>query len=385
MYPIPLPALEVVSSTNKVRDVLRPLRILLADDSMVIRRILVQALSRHVDLTITGVARWGGEAIELLDSAQPDVVLLDVEMPGMNGVEAAEKIRSLDRTLPIIMFSSLTVQGGNATFEAMARGANDYVAKPRNIVNIAESLDLIDSELVTKIRFWGEKRLKQQEPAKVSPPVPVAAPHVVSRPALRPGAVELVVIGVSTGGPNALADVLPTIPRSFPVPVLVVQHMPPVFTQLLANRLQQTCPCPVREAVDEEPLTPGTILIAPGNQHMQVCFHEKQMCVRLNDGPLINSCRPAVDLLFRSAAELYGKGLLAVVLTGMGKDGLEGAREVKRRGGRVIAQDQESSVVWGMPRAVAEAGLADLILPLNAIGPEILQAARPVVPRLVST
>lgn len=350
----------------------RPIRVLLADDSMVIRRILVQALTRHPDLVVTGIARWGGEAVELMKECQPDVVLLDVEMPQMNGVEAAGRIREADATLPIIMFSSLTTQGGNATFEAMARGANDYVPKPRHVVNLAESIHLIDSELVTKIRFWGQKRIRASSPttsATVANPSRAIIHH--PRTSLRQTPVELLVIGVSTGGPNALAEFLPTIPRNFPVPIVVVQHMPAVFTQLLANRLNQLCPCPVREAAVIDRLQPGQILIAPGNQHLRIVSADGLPQIQLDDGPPVNSCRPAVDVLFHSASAVFGRGVLAVVLTGMGKDGLEGARAVKTGGGKVLAQDQETSVVWGMPRAVTEAGLADQILPLGQIGREV--------------
>ncbi|WP_437205118.1 protein-glutamate methylesterase/protein-glutamine glutaminase [Planctomicrobium sp. SH664] len=368
----------------------RPIRIFLADDSLVIRRILVQALSRHRDLLVVGVARNGAEAVATFQSLQPDVVLLDVEMPEMNGVEAVAGIRRLDRTLPIVMFSSLTVEGGHSTLDAIAQGANDYVTKPRNVVNLAQSLDLIDSELVTKIRFWGEKRIEQQEHPAPTHPAPTVVraslpPAVRVHQAVRRDPVEVVVIGVSTGGPNALAEVLPAIPRTFGVPIVIVQHMPPVFTQLLANRLNDSCPCPVREAVDGEPLIAGQVLIAPGNWHVRIVRRDGEERIQLDDGLPVNSCRPAVDVLFQSAAELYGAGVLAAVLTGMGKDGLEGAKLVRERGGRIIAQDQETSVVWGMPRAVTEAGLAHQVLALRDIAPEILRSVAAAPLRIYSS
>lgn len=341
-----------------------PIRIVLADDSLVIRRILVQALSRHPDLQVVGVARWGGEAVELVSTVKPDVVLLDVEMPQMNGVEAAERIRKIDDQLPIIMFSSLTSAGASATFDAMARGASDYVTKPRSVVSIAESLDLIDSDLVCKIRFWGEKR--SVESTTLTFPDSSSAKVFSNRSILRSARhVEIAVLGVSTGGPNALAELLPQFPAPLPIPLLIVQHMPAVFTQLLAGRLAQLCPWPVREAVDGEPILPGTMLIAPGNRHLMIGDADGEPCVRLTDDLPVNSCRPAVDILFASAAARYGSGTLGMVLTGMGKDGLEGARAIKRSGGQILVQDQATCAVWGMPRAVEEAGLADEVLSLG--------------------
>jgi len=358
-----------------------PFHILLADDSLVMRRLLEQSLQRHADLIVTGMARSGQEALDLLPHARPDVVLLDVEMPGMNGVQTAAALRKIDRRLPIIMFSALTVQGAGATLDALNCGANDYVTKPQKISSREESLRLIDQELVTRIRQWGAlHRRSSANPAfrpissSVSRPAsPLTAPLAVSRPVPRPHfPPEIVVIGVSTGGPTALSEVLPVLPANFPVPVLVVQHMPAVFTRLLADRLNQSCPCTVREAVSNAPLTPGTILIAPGDYHLSVVSQAGEVRTHLSQGPAVNSCRPAVDVLFQSVAPIYGPAVLSVILTGMGKDGLDGARGIKALGGQLLVQDQASSVVWGMPRAVTEAGLADQILPLSAIGAEIV-------------
>lgn len=360
----------------------RPIRVLMADDSLVIRRILSQALSRHADLAVAAMGRTGREAVDLLDSAKPDVVLLDVEMPVMTGVEAAAAIRKRDATLPILMFSSLTVEGGQSTLDALAKGATDYVPKPRNMVSLEESLEFIETELISKILFWGRKRQAGNQPAApmlAKPFVPAASRAVPRDPP------EILVIGVSTGGPNALSEVLAALPATFPLPVLIVQHMPPVFTGLLAARLDQVCPLTVREAVEGDAILPGQVLLAPGNKHLRLKMQEGELRCALDEGPLVNSCRPAVDVLFQSVAEHYGSRVFATVLTGMGKDGKDGAQAIKSRLGRVIVQDQETCVVWGMPRAVQEAGLADKVLPLSQIAGEIVAATaaprRPVLHR----
>jgi two-component system chemotaxis response regulator CheB len=342
-----------------------PIRVLLADDSAVVRRLLTEAINSDPETTVVAAARHGLEAVELLKTTQVDVVLLDVEMPVMDGVEAVHAIRRINRWIPIIMFSSLTVKGGAATMDALAAGATDYVAKPASVGHIRQALEYIRNELLPKLKQFDQK----PNPSIITKPF-AFKPNPISNAASRP--VEIVAIGSSTGGPSALETMLMGLPSTFPVPIVVVQHMPAVFTRLLAERLDRCCVLQVREAEDGcEPL-PGQVWIAPGGSHLQVGTQGTRRVLRLDHSPPENSCRPAVDVLFRSVARAYGRRSLGVVLTGMGKDGLSGGREMRAQGGRLLAQDESTSVVWGMPRAIAEAGLAERLLPIQQIGNEII-------------
>jgi two-component system chemotaxis response regulator CheB len=265
------------------------------------------------------------------------------------------------------MFSAFTERGASETLDALALGATDYFTKPGGTGGVEESRRVIREELVPAI-----KEICAPKPAK---PAPAARP-VAPRPGSQPGAVEAVVIGVSTGGPNALAEIFRDLPADLPVPILIVQHMPPMFTRLLAERLTANSKVPVEEAVTGAVVQPGRALIAPGDFHMVVARDGLRVRVALNQEPPENSCRPAADPLFRSAAKVYGPRLLAVVLTGMGQDGLRGSEAVREAGGQVIAQDEATSVVWGMPGYVARAGLADKVLPLPLIASEIVRRTR---------
>jgi two-component system chemotaxis response regulator CheB len=264
------------------------------------------------------------------------------------------------------MFSTLTERGGIATLEALALGASDYVTKPANVGSAAQAMENVREQLIPKIKALCGRRVTVA-PQRTAP--------TVARPARRSTArVELLAIGCSTGGPEALERVLPLLPVGFPVPVVVVQHMPPMFTGLLANRLNNRCALEVAEATDGDVLRPGRVLIAPGGRHLVLRRVAGRVVVALNDDPPENFCRPAVDPMFRTAADVYGSGVLATVLTGMGSDGRKGAEVIRDRGGSVLAQDAASSVVWGMPGAVVEAGLADQVLPLAGIAPGITAA-----------
>ena len=339
------------------------IRVLVVDDAVVVRRLLTTILESDPAIEVVGTAANGKIALSKLGQLRPDAVVLDVEMPVMDGLETLREIRKRNATVPVIMFSTLTERGAATTLDALALGASDYVTKPANVGSVREAQERIRRELIPKLKGlcgWES---------------PVSRPPTRQRPAVgrRRERIEVVVIGVSTGGPNALAQVIPALPGDFPVPVLIVQHMPPVFTRLLAERLDARGSLRVREGEDGTPLKPRSVWIAPGDYHMAVVRKANGYELRLNQEPPVNFCRPAVDVLFESAAQSFGPGVLAVVLTGMGHDGTRGCEEIKLRGGQVIAQDEASSVVWGMPGSVVRSGLADRVLPLAQIPEEIVR------------
>ncbi len=346
-------------------------RVLLVDDAVVVRKALSTAIGQDPSLEIAATAVNGRIGLAKFLASKPDIVLLDVEMPEMDGLETVRELRKIDRHVPIIMFSSLTERGAAVTLEALALGATDYVAKPSNIDG-ASTFEAITRELIPKIRALchlpGEHGGATPEPRPtVSPRLFPPLPRLLSP-------VQIVVIGVSTGGPDALARVLPSLPAQFPVPLLIAQHMPAIFTAMLATRLAAKSALPVRECSSGEPLQPGCAIIAPGDFHMvlQECGGAPRLVT--HQGPRENFCRPSVDVLFRSVAAIYGGRTLAVILTGMGQDGLKGCEMLRMHGARIYVQDEASSVVWGMPGFVAKAGLADKILPLDRIAEEITRA-----------
>ena len=340
------------------------IRVLIVDDSVVIRKLLSETLSHDPDILVVGTASDGRLGLAKIAQLHPDLVTLDVEMPVMNGLEALAELRKLYPKLPVVMFSTLTEHGAAATLDALALGASDYATKPSNSSGgAALAVEAIRAELIPKI-----KALCGGHVAKLTLPRPRPA-VAVRRPVHR--RVEIVTIGTSTGGPNALAEVLPRIPKEFPVPIVLVQHMPPIFTRLLADRLAAHCQIPVHEASAGVVLSPGHAWIAPGNFHLTVKRAAVGARLVLNQDRPENSCRPSVDVLFRSVAEVYGAGTLAVVMTGMGSDGVMGSECIRQRGGEVIVQDETSSVVWGMPGLVYAAGQADGVYPLGQLGHEI--------------
>jgi two-component system, chemotaxis family, protein-glutamate methylesterase/glutaminase len=342
-------------------------RVLVVDDSVVIRRLITRALESELDIEVVGTAANGVLALAKIEQLRPDLVTLDIEMPQMDGLTTLAQIRQIDTKLPVIMCSTLTERGASATLEALALGATDYVTKPGGQVSadLDHALANLHDDLVPKIRAL----CPQLTPAPVAarPSAPIAT-RVASGPAPM---VQAVVIGVSTGGPSALADVIPHLPADLGVPVLVCQHMPPVFTRLLADRLDAKSALRVKEAADGDVITAGGVWIAPGGLHLVVSRHGNLVAARTNSAPPENSCRPAVDPLMRSAVEVWGRGVLAVVLTGMGQDGLRGCEDVVASGGRVIAQDEPSSVVWGMPGYVVKAGIADEVVSLSDVASSI--------------
>lgn len=351
------------------------IQIMIVDDSVVVRKALTNILSTDPDLAIAGWASNGRLALAKLETLRPDIILLDIEMPEMNGLETIPGIRKILPHTPIIMFSTLTEKGAEATLDALGLGASDYVPKPSN-QNMAATADTINRELVPKIKALCHFPARAKEtvgsvsrPAVAPPRQEIrfhAAPLRISHP-------KIVSIGVSTGGPDALARLLPAFPANFPLPVVIAQHMPAIFTSLLAKRLATKCAIPVRECQAGVLLGPSCVWIAPGDYHMVVQQDEKRMRLGTNQGPRENFCRPSVDVLFRSVAAVYGANALGVILTGMGQDGLKGCEALCAAGSSVIVQDEASSVVWGMPGFVARAGLAEKILPLDQIGGEIIR------------
>jgi two-component system chemotaxis response regulator CheB len=300
-------------------------------------------------------------------------------MPELDGLDTLPELRKNYPKLPVIMFSTLTERGALATLDALARGATDYVTKPANVGSVAAAIQSVKSQLIPRI-----KALCPESTATVSRPAASVARPAVTRPANRlPQACDGVLIGSSTGGPQALTTVLSNLPASFPVPIVIVQHMPPVFTRHLAVRLNQMCALDVQEAAGGETLRPGQVLIAPGDFHLELERRGIAVKTVLHQQPPENSCRPAVDVLFRSGAKVFGANCQAVVLTGMGQDGLRGSEHIVHSGGSVITQDESTSVVWGMPRAVSEAGLARCTLPLATISNELIRTVavgrRPIV------
>lgn len=371
------------------------IRVLVVDDSVVVRRLVADILSADPRIEVVGTAANGKVALAKVPQTNPDLMTLDIEMPVMDGLETLLELRKSYPKLPVIMFSTLTERGASATLDALERGARDYVTKPANVGSVTASMDAVRAQLIPKILALCPRAGVTPAPSTLAPRVgaPAVAPTVPARPpkpaVVRPATgsesrVDLLTIGVSTGGPDALTQVLAALPGDLPVPILVVQHMPPVFTKQFADRLNGRCSLAVSEAVPGDPVRPGKVLVAPGDFHMRVRRTGDSASVTLDQGTPENYCRPAVDVLFRSVAEAYGEHVLAVVLTGMGSDGLRASGDIVSAGGTVFAQDEATSVVWGMPGAVAVAGLASRILPLMEIAPAIvtrLRVGRPAVGR----
>jgi two-component system chemotaxis response regulator CheB len=334
------------------------LRALVVDDSVVIRRLVTHALGEDPEIEVVGSAPDGKVALARIPQLNPHVVTLDIEMPNMDGLATLRHIRKQFPDLVVIMFSTLTERGAAITMEALSLGAQDYVTKASNTGSLDRSLQNLRGDLIPKIKQFFQFGKSAAESA-----LSFNAPKITA---------QVVVIGVSTGGPTALANVIPKFPGNFPLPILIVQHMPPVFTRLLAERLQTQTKLRVIEAAEGTRIEGGVVLIAPGNYHMHIHRNGRQAVTKLDQAPPENSCRPAADVLFRSAAGAYGGAVIGVVLTGMGKDGLRGCEALKGQGAYVIAQDEASSVVWGMPGFVSKSGLADATVNLESIVPEIL-------------
>jgi two-component system chemotaxis response regulator CheB len=380
------------STTGSSREA-GPLRVMIVDDSVVIRGLISRWVGAEHDMEVAASLRTGLEAVNQLERINPDVAVLDIEMPELDGISALPQLLAKKRDLVIIMASTLTRRNAEVSFKALSLGAADYIPKPES-TREASAADTFHHDLIQKIRHLGARL--RRKPAVASPPLapaipaPAARAPVVARPAVpapaalapssgalstRPFSTQtpkVLLIGSSTGGPQALMALVtelgPVIDR---FPVLITQHMPPTFTTILAEHLARSSRRPAAEAVDGEPVKPGRIYLAPGGKHMRVVRSGADVAIALDDGPAVNFCKPAVDPLFTSAIDIWHGAILSVILTGMGSDGMRGGKDIVAAGGSVIAQDEASSVVWGMPGAAAHAGICAAILPLNQIGAKV--------------
>ncbi len=367
-----------------------PIRVMVVDDSAVIRGLISRWIEAEPDLTVAASLRTGRDAVNQLTRVDPDVAVLDIEMPDLDGISALPLLLAKKRDLVIIMASTLTRRNAEVSLKALSLGASDYIPKPETTRELG-SADAFRHDLVQKIRHLGA-RARRAVKTVVSPPlapgherardahspavaIPQAVPHtpVITR-ALNPSAPRVLLVGSSTGGPQALMTLVGGIGKIIDnYPVLITQHMPPTFTTILAEHLARTSRRPAAEGADGEPVKPGHIYLAPGGKHMRVARRGVDTVIALDDGPAVNFCKPAVDPLFQSAIEVWQSGIMAVVLTGMGSDGMRGGKEIVAAGGNVIAQDEASSVVWGMPGAVAHAGICAAVLPLDQIAPKLVR------------
>jgi two-component system chemotaxis response regulator CheB len=381
------------------------IRVLVVDDSVVFRRMVAQELGADPGLEVVGTAANGRIALAKLAQVCPDIVILDVEMPELDGLATLREVRKTHPRLPVVMFSAATERGAVATLDALAAGATGYFAKPSGTGGLDDSLRVVRTGLIPEIKAIcaaaangvsggglsgirraiappesnaGLTRLPTGPGSGSFPKAVPAGPDVGPSPRARgPAArVDVVCIGTSTGGPTALYEVFAALPADLPVPLVVVQHMPPEFTRMLAERLTAHSGLAVKEGQAGDVLVPGRAWVAPGDFHMAVTGSAADARLALNQDAPENSCRPAADVLFRSVAQVYGPHVLAVVMTGMGQDGLRGCEAIKAAGGQVIVQDEATSVVWGMPGIVARSGLADKVLGLSQIAPEIARRVR---------
>jgi len=363
-----------------------PLRVMIVDDAVVVRGLVSRWLEEE-GFQVAASLRTGRDAVNQIERVNPDVVVLDVEMPELDGISALPLLLEKKRDLVVIMASTVTRRNAEVSLRALALGAADYVPKPESNRGVTTSPEF-RRELIEKIRTLGRRRRGHAQPGARAPSA-VPSLRAVGAPIERPpiGSVapiklrpfspvmpRVLLIGSSTGGPQALNAVVSRIrPIVDCAPVLITQHMPPMFTTILAEHLARSAERPAREAVDGETIRPGTIYVAPGGRHMRVIQRDGGPAIALDEGPLINFCRPAVDPLFASAAEVYGCAALAVILTGMGTDGAQGAADIAATGGSVIAQDEATSIVWGMPGSAAHAGVCSAVLPLDDIAPRLVR------------
>jgi two-component system chemotaxis response regulator CheB len=377
---VALTSSPILNSTQQ-----EPLRVMVVDDSVVIRGLISRWIASEPDMVVAASLRTGLDAVNQIERVNPDVAVLDIEMPELDGISALPLLLAKKRNLIIIMASTLTRRNAEISFKALSLGASDYIPKPES-TREASAAEIFHHDLIQKIRSLGAKvrRVAPASPASPLAPAsdrarepatraPVAHPPLLRR-AFSAQAPRVLLIGSSTGGPQALMALVGEIGAVIDrFPVLITQHMPPTFTTILAEHLARASHRPAREAVDGEIVKAGQIYLAPGGRHMRVARHGAEVAIVLDDGPPINFCKPAVDPLFASAIDVWQGAILAVVLTGMGSDGMRGGKEIVAAGGSVIAQDEASSVVWGMPGAAANAGICAAILPLGQIAPKLVR------------
>lgn len=356
----------------------KQISVLVVDDSAFMRKAISKMLETDPDIKVVGTATNGKEGIEKLTLLKPDLVTMDIEMPTMDGLTALRQIMSTQPT-PVVMLSSLTTSGANATLDALELGAVDFIAKQMSFV----SLDIvkIQDELIAKIKNIARRKhlLMARYKQRLAPPMTgqdakqagTAPPRPPATVRKKQHQIGLIVIGSSTGGPPALQEVIPRLPKRLPVGVVIAQHMPPTFTKSMAERLDGMSQVTVREAVNGEELTAGTVLIAPGGQHLKVQRVGSQTRVQVSPQPADTLYRPCVDITVTSVSDQFGSAGMGVILTGMGNNGAIGLKQLKARGGIVIAQDEATCVVYGMPRAAVEAGVVDHVLPVTNIADEI--------------
>jgi two-component system chemotaxis response regulator CheB len=387
-------SIALAAANRRVAAADSAIRVMVVDDAVVARSLVTRWVDAEPDMTIVASLRTGREAVEQIDKSNPDVVVLDVEMPELDGISALPLLLKKKHDLVVIMASAVTRRGAEVSLRALSLGAADYIPKPATSRETSTSSEY-RRELIEKIRTLGRRR--RILPRHVAPGLSPADEHGArQRPvsshaarealpvkpdlhglALRPFSLavpRVLLVGSSTGGPQALTVLIQKLPAAIDrAPLLITQHMPPTFTTVLAEHLSRIGGRGAHEAEDGEPVLAGGIYVAPGGRHMRVTRDQNSIRIVLGDDPPISFCRPSVDPLFSSAAQVWGSSALAVVLTGMGSDGCHGAADIAAAGGSVIAQDEASSVVWGMPRAVAQAGLCSAVLPLTDIGPKIIR------------
>jgi two-component system, chemotaxis family, protein-glutamate methylesterase/glutaminase len=352
-----------------------PLKILIVDDSRIFRSALESALKEHPGVRVVGSVWSGEKAVEFVRDSPPDLVTLDLNMPGRGGLDTLADIRQLNAARPelppvgVLLISALTERGAAVTIEGLARGAFDFIKKPDG-PDANANASILRQQLFEKIDVFAQKRRR--------PVVAAAPPKKPVTPRTIPGAgrFQVVAIGCSTGGPSALASLLPELTSQTSVPLFIVQHLPEGMTRYYADSLARKCTYRVVEASAGETVEPRTAYVAPGGRHMILRKHHDRICIALNDGPPENGCRPSVDVFFRSVANVYPRSAIAIVLTGMGTDGAKGLGPLKRSGAYVIAQDEPTSVVWGMPGAAVATGQVDEILPLESIAPSVASLLR---------
>jgi len=372
----------------------KKVRVLVVDDTIVYRKAVSDIMNELPEVELVGIAHNGQIAMSKIKTLKPDLLTLDIEMPVMNGLEVLEEIRKNNLKTGAIMLSTLTVEGGDMTMKALELGAFDFILKPQS-KNLQEGKNEIKKLIQPMIRAYSRSLAFPSQLRKSTAPKPIARSAVkpirgeaqtqkdTTNRATAPrssykGRSEIVAIGISTGGPNALTQVLPKLPGNIGVPIVIVQHMPPVFTKSLAASLDKKCALTIKEAVDREPLQDNTVYIAPGGKQMKLVASADGLNrqIKITNDPPENSCRPSADYLFRSVADYYVGRTTAVIMTGMGSDGTLGLHTLKEKGAYIIAQNESTCVVYGMPKAPIESGITDSVVPLEKIADEILKSLK---------